>query len=135
MVNKTATIAFGDRYFQGNIIGTPTIPVSVRVADLSTEYISFASATSNVFEGLTTESHEEGSYMTQAINQTELDFFMENFNRIIEQYNGKWLAISKNEIVAEGTDFGETLSIAIGRGVISPLIILADKESWEHKRL
>jgi hypothetical protein len=66
----------------------------------------------------------------KASNQIELEWFMNKFDDLIKEYNGKWLAIDGEKVVGVGNSMIEASKDAEKNNCLSPFLVPAKREGW-----
>lgn len=59
-----------------------------------------------------------------------LDWFLANFDHLCEEYQGAWLAIVDQRVVAHAQTAGELSALIRQSGIKTPFITRASREAW-----
>lgn len=67
-----------------------------------------------------------------AVDQEDLQWLLRNFKKLLERYEGKFVAICKERVVATGDSWGEAFEKAQERGFTDAMVIRITRDKWSR---
>lgn len=67
----------------------------------------------------------------EAADQEDLQFLLRNWNSLVDQYDGKFVAVCGGKIVAVGESWGEAYNAAKSAGY-DALVVQITPDKWKH---
>jgi hypothetical protein len=67
------------------------------------------------------------------VKNIEFEYFKNNYKEIFNKYEGKYIAISGEEVVAHGDNFGDVYNEARNKGFKRPFMNIMSSKGWENR--